>query len=223
MQQEYHNDLMMKIEYSRNYAGSVKWQELLFSHSVTALDDADPTDHVKEFVIKFTNRSGESIFNGPWEKQLTFYGLYVKQYGDRSYCERKLGGYFSFEIGIDDEDRDENKLVVDAGDLSFYNGEYDYTTTIHEITITPLAITVDYTCTAPNNQYVFGRGGPIQFVMKDGTVFDALDAYHDASAHTYPHPDSVVGIGNYSCFTQIIDVKQIDYLLIGGEHKIDVN
>lgn len=212
----------MKIEYhwEENHD---QWFAMDCDHTVKTLADDDPTDNVKEFVIRFRNGSDVSIFNGPWEKRLSFHGLYVRKQFNGTYCEKVLDGDFIFEIHIDDENREATKLVIDAEDLTFRNEEYGYTTVLHEIKITPLAITLDCTCTEANNKYIFGRGGPIELVMKDGTVIEAMEAYYDASAHKYPHPDSVVGIAYEACFDLPIVVSDIDYLLINGEHIIDVN
>lgn len=201
------------------YVSTVVWNILRYAMTP---EDADPTDNVKEFVIRFHNSSDYAIFNGPWEKYLHIKGLFIRKEMD-TYCEEMLRGQFTFDIGINDENRDDSKLVVELDDVTVYNEEYDFTTTITQLQITPLSITVEYESTASNNKYVFPKGGPIQLVMKDGTVVDAVDAYYNAAEHSYPHPDSVVGVCDYSCFDEIIVVSEIDYILIGGEHKIDVN
>lgn len=208
----------MKVQYE--FEG--KWYDMSFNHGVTTLADADPTDNVKEFVLRLHSDSNFTIFNGPWPKRLIFYGLYIERWGKEDGREL-LTGSFGIDIGLNDENRQDSKLVVDAQDLSFYNEEYDYTTTLHEITITPLTITLDYSSTDPSNKYIFAKGGPIQLVMKDGSIVEAVDAYYDAVAHSYPHPDSIAGVGNYSCFDEPVVVEDIDYLLVDGEHIIDVN
>lgn len=211
----------MKLQYEFEMYGE-SLHDMRFNHGVTTLADEDPTDNVKEFVIRLHNDSDFAIFNGPYQKRLTFYGLYIQRWGQDDGREL-LTGTFTFNIGINDENREDSKLVIDAEDLSFYNEEYDYTTTLHEITITPLTITLDYSSTDPNNKYIFAQGGPIQLVMKDGSIVEAVDAYYDAAAHAWPHPDSIVGVGDYSNFDEPVVVEDIDYILIDGEHIIDVN
>lgn len=212
---------MMKLEYVQEMDGGFL-QNISFNSGVTTLADEDPTDNVKEFVIRLHNDSDHAIFNGPYEKRLIFYGLYIQRWGQYD-GQELLTGSFGINIGLNDENRDESKLVVDAQDLSFYNEEYDFTTTLHEITITPLTITLDYSSTTPNNKYIFAKGGPIQLVMKDGRIVEAVDAYYDAAAHAWPHPDSIVGVGDYSTFDEPVVVEDIDYILVNGEYTIDVN
>lgn len=211
----------MRIEYYWDN-GHGEWHEMDVSHTVTTLADEDPTDNVKEFVIKFSCNDDYAIFNGPWEKYLHFQGLFIRKRMS-TYNEEMLRGRFTLDVRINDEDRDDMKLVVDVDDVTVYNAEYDFTTTIKKIEITPLSITVDFESTQANNKYVFPKGGPIRLVMKDGTVVDAVDAYYNAAEHTYPHPDSVVGVGDRSCFDEIIVLSDIDYILIGGVHIVDVN
>lgn len=199
-----------------------EWVDMSFSHSVTALEDADPTDNVKEFVISFSRGDTYATFNGPWQKRLFLPGLFIREYGSTE-TVKVFEGSFIFDIGIDDKNRDDSELVVELDGLSFHNEDYDFDVTLEKVTITPLSITVDYEASKANNRYIFPEGGPIQLVMKDGTVIDARDAYYDARGKIYPHPDSVSGVGNYSCFDQIIVVSDIDYLLIDGVHKVDVN
>jgi hypothetical protein len=192
-----------------------------FNHEVTSLADEDPTDNVKEFVIMLRNDSDFAIFNGPGQKYLTFYGLYIQRWGQYD-GQELLTGVFSISIGINDENREDSKLVVDAEDLSFYNEEYDYTTTLHKITITPLTITLDYSSTSPNNKYIFVKGGPIQLIMKDGSIVEAVDAYYDALANLHPHPDSIVGVCDYTSFDVPVIVEDIDCILVDGKYIIDV-
>lgn len=215
-----HEQWRMKVSYHWDN-GYGTWHDMNCSYSVTTLEDEDPTDNVKEFVIRFHDSGSSAIFNGPWEKYVHLHGLFIRKRMD-TYNEEMLRGTFVFDVRIDDEDRDESKLVVEVDDLTIYNEEYDFTTTIHEIQITPLSITVDYTSTEANDKYVFPKGGPIQLVMKDGSVVDAMEAYYNAEEHSYPHPDSVVGVGNYSCFDEVVVISQIDYILVDGQHRIDI-
>lgn len=210
----------MRVEYYWDDGyDSDNWHRMQCTYSITTLEDEDPTDNVKEFVIRFTNSDGYAIFNGPWEKCVYIQGLFIRKQYD-SYCEEVLRGRFAFDIGLHDEDRKDSVLVVDLDGLTIENWEYDYTTTIEKIVITPLSITVKYSHTTPNNKYIFPEGGPIWLVMKDGTTVKVVDAYYDA--RTYPRPDDVAGVGDSSCFEEIVVLEQIDYILVGGTHRIDV-
>lgn len=71
--------------------------------------------------------------------------------------------------------------------------------------------------------YTFPKGGSIRLMMTDSMVIEAVDAYYNAKEHSYPHTDSVIGVANYSDFEDIIVISEIDYILIGEKHKIDVN
>jgi hypothetical protein len=212
----------MKLQYETDmYGQSLGFMS--FNHGVSTLFDEDPTDNVKEFVIRLHSESNSVSFNGPSQKYLTFYGLYIQRWGHEDGREL-LRGVFNISIGLNDENREDAKLEIDAGDISYYNEENDFTTTLHKITITPLTITLDYTCTDPNNKYIFGKGGPIQMVMKDGSTVEAVDAYLDASSRDWPHPDSIVGVGNYTQFKEPVVLEDIDYLIVGYDGVIfDVN
>lgn len=202
--------------------GYDQWHDMDFCYAVTTLEDPDPTDHVKEFVIRFNSNDPYAVFNGPWQKFLHIKGLFVRNQMD-SFCQELLRGNFVFDIGVNDENRKNAKLEVEVEDVTVYNDLYGFSTTISKLTITPLSITVEYKSTDATNPYVFPKGGPIRLVMKDGSVVEAAPAYYNASEHSYPHPDSVVGVTNLSYFDDIIVVSQIDYILIGEDHKIDVN
>ncbi|MBQ9762469.1 MAG: hypothetical protein IJV82_05255 [Oscillospiraceae bacterium] len=195
-----------------------QWKMVVSDSSTEALPDDDPTDNVKEFVLQINYKG----WNRSDQFRVNIGGLYIEQWGNDTGTQLLSGG-FSFDITINDENRTDMKLVVDAQDYSFYNEEYDYTTTVSKIIITPLRITVEHTHTEPNNKYIFPKGGPIQLVMKDGTVVDAMEPYYNAAAHEWPHPDSIVGVVNRSTFDVPVVVADIDYVLINGEHKIDVN
>ena len=208
---------------SNDYYRPNEWNKSYVYPSVTPLADEDSTDNVKEFVVRIWKESDvdEYIFNGPLSKRLTFSGLFVDELRGKG-CERLFYGNFEFDISINNENRDLQSITVDAGGVSYYNKEYDFTTTVNSVTITPLRIMVDCDRTEANNKYIFPKGGPIQIVMKDGTTIDAMEAYYDASAHWYPHPDSVVGIGTESGFDIPIVVDDIEYLIIGEEHIVEV-
>lgn len=190
------------------------------THYVITLPDPDPTDNVKDFVIRMVYEGPETIFNGPWQKRLTLCDLFIRrEYGP--YFKTVLTGTFSFDIGINDENRENVKLVIDTNELTFYNEEFDYMVTVDKVTVTPLRIELDCTYTDPSDKYIFPRGGPVQVVMKDGTVVDALDDYFDAK--TYPQPDIVAGAVSIGYFVEPIILENIDYLVFGSSEIIDVN
>ncbi len=216
-------DRLVKIDYQLTPNESRTYYP---NYGITALPDDNPTDNVKEMVVSL-GKNGSDInilFNGDMPKRLTIYGLYI-HYMDERGCERLFTGSFCFdmEIGIGYEDRDAYKLVVDTGGVSFYNEEYAFTTTIKKVTIMPFCIIVERTSTDANSKYIFPQGGPIEIVMKDGSVAYTLEPYYDAAAHKYPHPDSVVGIGNRFKVDKPLVLEDIDYIRINGEYIFDVN
>lgn len=205
------------------HSGHQEWMRSGPEHEVKALKDEDPTDNVKEFVVRLTIY-GDSVnfFNGTTEKYIVIKGLFIRKRMD-TYTEEVLRGNFPIDITIQDENWEDMKLVVDVDDLTIYNEEYDFTTTIKKIEITPLTITVEYDSTEANDSYVFPKGGPIQLVMKDGSIVDAVDAYYNAAEHSYPHPDSVVGVCDFTWFDDVIVLEDIDYILVDGQHRIDID
>ena len=135
-------------------------------------------------------------------------------------CSRICQGGYKLDINCGYEDA---KLQVDTGAVTYYNEEYDFTTVIQKVTVTPLHIEVECTRTECDQKYIFPQGGPVQLVMKDGTVVQALDAYFDASAQDLYHPDSVVGICTFDWFDDLIVLEDIDYIVVGDGEIFDVN
>jgi len=221
--QEYEMDIFWKCAniLSPSYE---QWDDMYCDGGVYVLEDADPTDNVKEFVIRFRRHGNDVVFNGKDEKRLVIRCLsIVKKSADDSEDRILFRGSFSFDITNPNENRREQCLKIRTSDLTFHNEEFDYTTTVREVTITPLSIELDCTYTTPNEKYIFPYGGPVQLVMKDGRTIDVLDAYHDARDVSYPHRDSIVGVSTRNEFLEPIVVGEIDYLLFNGEHIIDVN
>ncbi len=202
---------------------SYYWDDLFFRDSTYPLEDADPTDNVKEFVIRFTDCGDPTVFNGSEEKWLQIRCLsIVKQHSaDNSEDQVLFRGDFNFEITNANENRRDQSLVIKTGGLSFYNEEFGYTTTVNKITIRPLSIELDCTYTTPNEKYIFPYGGPLQLVMKDGRTIDVLDAYDDCRDLSYR--EYIHSVWSGKRFWEPIVVGEIDYLLFNGEHIIDVN
>lgn len=194
--------------------------DLELGYTVTPLPDNDPTDHVKEFVVIFWATEGDA-FSKPGQLLLEIPGLYIHK-GKDPYLQTLFTGNFAFDISFDHEKIEERKVVVDTGSVSFYNEEYDYTTTVTEVTISPLHIDITYSCTSPNNKYIFPYGGPVQLVMKDGTTVDAQEAYFDARTQTVVDPNDVAG-PRLTCFDMPIVVENIDYIIVGDVYIFDVN
>ena len=199
---------------------NAKWDITYTTHSMKPMPDNNPGDNEKEFVVVFYSILGGS-FNRGGELRLVFPGLYIHQ-GKSPNQQTLFTGRFEFDISIDPEKMEQRRLVVETGDVSFYNEEYDYTTTVKKVTISPLHAEISFTHTDPNCKYIFPYGGPLEIVMKDGTVVHALDAYSDAREQGVADPDDVAG-ARYTCLDTPIVVENIDYIVLGGEHTFDVN
>ena len=199
------------------------WDEAYINCWARVLEDEDPTDNVKYFVLQISTNVNGLVLNGPHPKKLVIHNLHILKKYDPSGDIELFTGRFAFDITIVNENRDEQSLVLKPKDLTFYNEEYDYTTIVNRITITSLGIDLDITYTQPSDKYIFPYGGPVQLVMKDGRTIDVLEGYYNAKEHWYPHPDSIVGVGSSSRFDEPIVVGEIDYLLFNGEIIVDVN
>lgn len=208
----------VKLQHRESEKG--KWQTTSTTHSVKPIPDHNPEDNTKEFIVIFYSIHGGS-FNRGGELRLIMPGLYIHK-GKSSEQQTLFTGRFVFDIAIDAEKMEQRNLVVDAGNVSFYNEEYDYTTTVEKITISPLHVDISCTYTEPNCKYIFPYGGPLDIVMKDGTVIHALDAYSDAREQNVADPDDVTG-ARLTCLDAPIVVENIDYIVLGGEYTFDVN
>ena len=195
---------------------------------VLPLQDEDPTDNKKDFVIQL-NCNGNVTFNDGVPKYLRFGSLWFHDRGHEivpahknvtGKCSKICEGYFQIDVNCGYEDA---KLVVDTGEVTYYNEAYDFTTVIRKVTVTPLHIEVECTSTECDEKYIFPKGGPVQIVMKDGTVIQAIDAYYDAKTSEVYHPDSVVGVATLDWFDEILVLDEIDYLIVGDGEIFDVN
>lgn len=200
---------------------SQKWVQMYVFHRVTPLPDADPTDNVKEFVVRFEENGNFTIFNGPWKKVLNLPGLYIHSTTSKE-KDVILRGSFEFDVTINDENRNDSKLVIEVDDAKYHDEQYGFVTTVSKVTITPLRIDVECKYTDANDRYIFPSGGPVELVMKDGTVIKGVDPYLDARESGY-HPDSIVAAACMRWFDVPIVVEDIDYIRIGDDYIADVN
>lgn len=208
------------VRVQRRWSAEGEWETLSTTHTIKPLPDSAPEDNVKEFNVIFYALDGDS-FNRGGQLRLVMPGLYIHKGQDR-YLQTLFTGRFIFDISVDLEMLEQRKLVVDTGNVTFYNEEYDYTTTVSKVTISPLHIDISCSYTEPNCQYIFPYGGPVQIVMKDGTVIDGMDAYFDAREQTVVDPNDVAG-SRWTCLDEPIVVENIDYIILGEEHIFDVN
>lgn len=216
---------------------------MYFSSEVTPLPDDDPTDNVKDFVILFTNCDRLAKFNGGWEKELTIRGLYLLNKEEHT-SKKLFGGQFKFDFWVNYENWDETTVELDIEDYSFhtyYKGDYAFTTTVEKIIITPLGLTREYSATKAKHWDICPTGGSIRVVMKDGSSilvgdfgeynYGKDEGYLDISELCRltglkfgENHERFIGLAQDSfLFPAPIVLEDIDYLVIAGEHIIDMN
>lgn len=214
-----------------------------FQSSVTTLPDEDPTDNVKDFVILFTNCDRLAKFNGGWEKELTIHGLYLLNDEERT-SKKLFGGDFTFDIWVNYEDWDETTVELDIEDYTFhtyYKNDYAFTTTVEKIIITPLGLTREFSATKAKHWDICPTGGSVRVVMKDGSSmlvgdYSEYNFGKDEGYLTISELARIEGVnlgyhnenfggkmGDSYLFPAPIVLEDIDYLIIAGEHVIDMN
>lgn len=190
-----------------------------------ALPDSEPGDNIKEFVLQFTNLSDSGIaLNDGVSKVLTVHGLWV-QNQDKDYTPVFTGTY-AFDIGLNFQSQ---SVSVDAGGSTwstraedeFRNKVYDVTNTVKEMSLSPLSLSYRYTTTLPKDNNWVGAGlGPVEIVLKDGTVISTLHGCDtDIGAPSSGEERELEG---FRVFDQPLDLSQVDYVQY-GENKIPVN
>ena len=202
-----------------------------------ALPDSEPNDNIKEFIVQFTNLSDGGIaLNDGVSKVLTVHGLWV-QNQDKDYTPVFTGTY-AFDIGLNFQSQ---SVSVDAEGLTwstraedeFRNKVYDVTNTVKEMSLSPLSLSYRYTTTLPRNNNWVGAGlGPVEIILKDGTV---LSRFHGCDTELGGSPDIGAKGGaetspqtgtreleGFMVFDQPLDLSQVDYVQY-GDNKIPVN
>jgi len=177
---------------------------------VETLPDEDPTDNVKEFMIRWYNidEHVDLRFNDGVSKILTIPGLW-EQTEAKEYREIFTGA-FSFDIG-------RYQLVTlaqaDVAGLSAWCSGAGSQVTLQSMTLSPLGIRYLYTADMPENstQYPYGE---FEIVMKDGTRFQTRRSGVGIDPDTGAY-------GSSAQFYEYIPLEDIAYILF-GEHKIDV-
>lgn len=190
-----------------------------------ALPDNEPNDNIKEFVLQFTNLSDSGVaLNDGISKLLTIHGLWTQD-SDKGYTPI-FTGEFTFDIGLNFQSQ---SASVDAGGLTwstraedeFRNKVYDVTNTVKEMSLSPLSLSYCYTTTLPSDHNWVGAGlGPVEIVLKDGTVISTLHGCDtDIGAPISGEERELEG---FRVFDQPLDLSQVDYVQY-GDSKIPVN
>lgn len=208
------------VKIQRMWSLEQQWHTLITTHTIKPLEDSDPTDNCKDFCIIFYALDGSSFTKGG-QLRLVMPGLYIHK-GKSPEIQTLFAGKFVFDISVEPEKAEQRKLVIDTGGVSFYNEEYGYTTTVSKVTLSPLHVDISFTNTEPGCEYIFPYGGPLDIVMKDGTVIRGAEAFFDAREQNVADPDDVAGSA-LTCLEYPLVVENIDYIILGGEYVFDVN
>ena len=195
-----------------------------YGYSLTLfwLTDADPTDNVKEAVLRFVKQSDTDLsFNDGVSKSLTIHGLWI-QSPDKKYTPI-FTGEFSFDIGLSYE----SKVVsLDCGRAIFQNELYGFTNVLDSLELSPLSVTFGFRSTLAENDWVIPGVGEFQIVLKDGTVFWPKEDVWDENRHPLFDDESVKDdfVTSYvmtDVFDEPLDLEQVDYIRY-GENQIDL-
>jgi len=169
--------------------------------TVETLPDEDPTDNIKEFVIKWyaIDEQVDIAFNDGVSKVLIIPGLW-EQTSTGVYKEI-FTGEFVFDIG-------QYKLLrmakPDVDGLAAENSRY--AVTFKSLTVTPLSISYVFSVDEWRTE---SFNGDFVIVKKDGTVVETLKGMtgYDAATDMY---ESTSRFGDY------IPLDEIDYIVFGG-------
>ncbi len=204
----------------RGYGATLEWQP-----------DGDPTDNMKEVVIRFTAQGTEpAVYNNQEGKILTIHGLWI-QSPDKVYTP-VFTGNFVLDVGGHFERR---TLAVDCGGADYIDiTGLGYTTWLDRVELSPLSISVWFRDNVKPDQksdVCFGSGVPngLQIVLKDGTVaFDTVPWWQEDAealgwdAATMLADGPVNDRNGYGPFEQPLDLDQVDYIKF-GDHIIPVH
>lgn len=195
--------------------------------------DSNPTDSVKEVVIRFTAQGTEpAVYNNQEGKILTIRGLWI-QAPDKGYTP-VFTGNFVLDVGGHFERR---TLAVDCGGADYVDiTGLGYTMWLDRVELSPLSISVWFRDNVKPDQtsrvHFGGSQGfceGLQIVLKDGTVafdnvptwkYDPADLNWDASTMLADGP--INDRNCYGPFEQPLDLDQVDYIKF-GDHIIPVH
>lgn len=184
------------------YTSDVNWQP-----------DADPTDNVKEVVIEFHKQSGSDMaYNDNIPKILSIHGLWIQSI-DKEYTQI-FGGDFAFDIGSNYQSE---AVALDSQKATYHDEVYGYTNQLEYLELSPLSLSYRYKSTMPENDWVsLGAPGPMQIVMKDGTVFYERGEDPGPASHEIPQlPIPTKEYTGYITFDAPLDLSEVDYVKYG--------
>ncbi len=194
--------------------------------------DSDPTDNVKEVVIRFTAQGTERlVFSRQEGIVLTIPGLWV-QSAEKAYTP-VFTGHFALTVGRFER----RSLTVDCGGADHVDETgLGFTVWLDRIELSPLSISMwfrDNVKPDQTSRVHFGGSSGIceglQIVLKDGTVafdnvpswkYDPADLNWDASTMLADGP--INDRNCYAPFGRPLDLDQVDYIKF-GDHIISVH
>lgn len=196
-----------------------------WSLSLDWLSDSDPTDNVKEVVLRCT-AAGDEKFNDGVSKLLTIHGLWI-QSPDKEYTQI-FSGEFTFDIGMYYESK---ILSLDCEGAIYYNQTYRYANRLESLELSPLTLSYRFQSTMLDNDW-YGPGlGSLQIVLKDGTVLYDTENRNGTprSAPSVAEPEFDIPVSDdfvtthedYILFDTPLDLTQVDYVQY-GEYRIPV-
>lgn len=182
-----------------------------YGFSLTCLPDSDPTDNVKEMVLRYVAQPNTDLsFNDGVSKLMTIRGLWVHPWNGE--YTQILSGEFTFDIGMCYESQ-----VVPL--------ECDgYTDILERLELSPLSLSYKLTDTMPDNDWSGYTLRKIQIVLKDGTVFweaEECSGFITNEGLAVTNGGFVAGHEGYLLFDTPLDLTQVDYVQY-GEYKIPV-
>ena len=220
-----------KLEFTTETGDSIGGN---YASGIQVLPDEDPTDNVKDFVVRyevFGAGSGTAVFNNGSAKLLIVHGLWIQS----PYKEYTpvFTGEFVLDVG---GCFDERVLSVDCGGADYLDETgYGYTTWLDQVVLSPLSITVTYRDNV-NSGTEFQEGTvavvpgfeSLQIVMKDGTVALDYTPWWDTDVPDGWNPAVMLSDGpgeameNYTLLDQPLDLDRVDYIKF-GEHIIPID
>ena len=210
----------------KGYCCDLEWQP-----------DDDPTDNVKEVVIRYISAGIEPAqFNDGTAKFLTIRGLWI-QSSQNEYTP-VFTGKFVFEVGSRLQSED---VHIDCGGVS-HRVTDGYVNYLDTITLSPIDISYSFRTTlrSDNALGMFPAApGELCVVMKDGTkhyVYDYMESNNPHQPTPGFDPDTMIADGPYGYldspywpiteqfpFAEPLDLSQVDHILFDETYVFPVN
>lgn len=198
------------------------------NYELTVLPDQNQKDNEKEFLIRVIALpdSGRKLNDG---NPLPLYisGLYqeITTESGSNELQKVLSGDFTLDLVYYNH---VEMTELDVNGLSYHRKEtgisidlqgreqeipYEYTATLSSMKISPISIS--WTCSYEMSDPTWKAGLDVQIVMKDGSKVSmrCIGSGYDEDHHFA----ASMGAG---IFDVPIELEQVDYILIGSEHKV---